>query len=58
MEICPVGKIKCSKYEYFDDEVVFKEAHPSNHRCRAFGEQIYIHNFEVCPFPSQQEEEE
>ena len=51
---CPISKIKCKHYEYIDSEAVQKDSHPSNHRCWALNRALYIHQFEVCPFPSKQ----
>lgn len=53
-EICPAGKIKCKKYEHLTDIEVQRDTHPSNHRCWALKRAYYIHDFEVCPFPSKQ----
>lgn len=52
---CPKGNICCKRFEHISEEIVQREALPSGFRCRAFHTLYYIHNFERCPFPSQQE---
>lgn len=51
-QICPAGKIKCIHYKYYEDNKVHEYVHLSNHRCKAVKRELYIHDFELCPFPS------
>lgn len=54
--ICPASGKKCDFYIFYENEDVLKNIRISNHRCKAVSRELFIHDFEICPFPSKQKD--